>query len=443
MQSFQQKILLMGVLTTLLAAHARAVEDACALNATSLKRGLGKNATLDMFQFDTSYLNLNHGSYGSVPLPVRDVRRCWSEVVESAPDKWYRFDMFPVMDNVRRQLSEYIGSESPNDVVFVDNASHGINAVLRSLASSLLRKSDSKVLYLQTAYQMVKNTLSFLDNVFHENLVLVNVSFPDSAISVDLDNAIVDAVEAALASTDGIKLAVVSHITSTPAAIYPVKRLTRLFHRYGVQVLVDGAHCLGQIPIDVRDIDSDYYVANGHKWLYSPKGSAILHVRPDRQSLIYPTTISYEGQGETRFQIGFSYQGTQDMSQFVTMLASLRFREALTGGNDTAIMAYMHDLAVRGGQLLAREWNTELLLPTDSFGAMVDVRVPCENDALMHDLPQTLLSQYSTYVPMYAWDNGGAYDTPKWYARVSAQIFNDIGDFEFFASAVKELLKGC
>ena len=106
-----------------------------------------------------------------------------------------------------------------------------------------------------------------------------------------------------------IKLAVISHITSTPAVIYPVKRLTALFHRYGVQVLVDGAHCLGHISIDVQDIDSDYYVANGHKWLYSPKGSALLHVRPDRQEYIYPTTISYEGQGSSEFQIGFSYQG--------------------------------------------------------------------------------------------------------------------------------------
>ena len=203
---------------------------------------------------------------------------------------------------------------------------------------------------------MVKNTLRFLNNVFDDQLLMLNVSFPTSDQGKhSLDDAIIRAVENVLESNTGdIKLAVISHITSVPAVIYPVKRLTKLFHKHKVQVLVDGAHCLGQIPIDVQDIDSDYYVANGHKWLYSPKGSAILYVRPDRQDIIYPTTISYEGKGSSEFQIGFSYQGTQDMTQFVTMLAALDFRDTISNGNDTAIMDYMHDLAVQGGSLLVR-----------------------------------------------------------------------------------------
>ena len=128
------------------------------------------------------------------------------------------------------------------------------------------------------------------------------------------------------------------------------------------------------------------------------------------------------------------------MTQFATMLAALDFRDAVASGNDDEIMTYIHNLAVQGGQLLAQEWNTELLLPTDSFGAMVDVRVPCTNKTLMSDLPKRLLSEYSTYVPMYSWDNGGAWDEPKWYARVSAQIFNDLDDFQFLANAVKKML---
>lgn len=128
------------------------------------------------------------------------------------------------------------------------------------------------------------------------------------------------------------------------------------------------------------------------------------------------------------------------MTQFATMLAALDFRNVVTCGNDNEIMNYMHTLAVRGGRLLAQEWNTELLLPTDSFAAMVDVRVPCTYDTLMRDLPKRLLSEYSTYVPMYSWNNGGAWDEPKWYARVSAQIFNDLDDFQFLADAVKKML---
>ena len=80
-------------------------------------------------------------------------------------------------ESCRERLSSYINSNDPNDVVFVDNASHGINAVLRSLASNLLQDSNSKILYLQTAYQMVKNTLKFLNNVYDDQLLMLNVSF--------------------------------------------------------------------------------------------------------------------------------------------------------------------------------------------------------------------------------------------------------------------------
>ena len=127
------------------------------------------------------------------------------------------------------------------------------------------------------------------------------------------------------------------------------------------------------------------------------------------------------------------------MTQFATMLAALDFRDAVASGNDDEIMTYIHNLAVQGGQLLAQEWNTELLLPTDSFGAMVDVRVPCTNKTLMSDLftqaPSVRI--FNVRVPMYSWDSGGAWDEPKWYARVSAQIFNDLDDFHFLAKMLR------
>lgn len=396
-----------------------------------------------LFQFDAHYRNLNHGSYGSVPAAVTSVRRCWSDHVEAAPDIWYRYDMFETLDLVRSLVAKYINAASLDDVVFVDNASHGVNAVLRSLAPTLLAKTGGKILFLQTAYTMVKNTLKFVEGVYDEQLLQVNISTRPSRGQTFADG-VVAAVDAALsAEAPGtVTLASFSHIVSLPAAILPVKRLVQVCRKHGVQVLIDGAHALGQITVDVQDIDADYYVANGHKWLYSPKGSAVLWVRPDKQPGISPTTISYEGHGTTRFQKGFAYQGTQDMTQFMCLASALEFRNVVTGGDDGKIIGYIHDLAVRGGKLLASMWKTEVLLPEDSFAAMVDVRVPSENATLMAELPQLLLKSYGTYVPVYPW-NGGEFapgNGSAYYVRVSAQIYQGLDDFRFLGDAISSII---
>ena len=103
------------------------------------------------------------------------------------------------------------------------------------------------------------------------------------------------------------------------------------------------------------------YIAWWHQWLFSPKGTALLWVRKDKQHLVSPTTISYEGVGATRFQQGFSYQGTGDLSGLMSMAAALEWRAARPGG-DKGVMDYIHSQAVRGGAILSKAWGTETLV---------------------------------------------------------------------------------
>jgi selenocysteine lyase/cysteine desulfurase len=215
----------------------------------------------------------------------------------------------------RDVLAKYIGGRSI-DIVFVENASHGINAVLRSVPLFLTRK---KVLSLDIAvsspliptadssqgiislislvcitphhtlqYGMVKETLDYIggnaagaaNGTLHEGLVEVSTAslFVDAAARESLtDDAIVALVSAALDAHEGeVALAVFSHIVSIPAIVLPVKRLTELCHLKGVRVLIDGAHVPGQMPLNVTDVGADFYVGNGHKWMYTTRGCAFL-----------------------------------------------------------------------------------------------------------------------------------------------------------------------
>ena len=173
---------------------------------------------------------------------------------------------------------------------------------------------------------------------------------------------------------DDIYLASFSHIASLPAIILPVKELVALCAKHGVLTLIDGAHALGQIPVNVTDINANFWLGNGHKWLYSPKGSAILWARKDSQSWLVPTTIS-EWPGS--FQDQFIYVGTTSYAPFLAMKAALDFQISI--GGESAIFSYIHDLAVRAGQMLASAWATDVLLDQNMYAAMVDVRVPTRN----------------------------------------------------------------
>ena len=359
--------------------------------ACSAQQQFGHNL-LPLFGFKHGYINLNHGSYGSAPRSVTANQTAWVAQCEENPDAWFRSGVSPTtyfdyQDRVRALIAPYIGAEF-NDTVFIDNASNGVNAVMRSLARAL--PPGKKILILSTAYYMVKMVLQYLEPA---QTLLVNISLPGS------DAAIVAAVAAALDAHPGAVFAAsFSHIVSVPALILPIKELAAAARARGALVLVDGAHALGQVPVDVGALGVDFWLGNGHKWLYSPKGSAVLWVRPPLQRLVEPTVISWEGRGATHFQLAFSYVGTTDVSRTLAMGAALAFRAAL--GTEGEIMGYMHDLAVRGGALLAAAWGTEVLFEDAArYAAMVDVRVPTANATLAHAIGPALMAGYNTFVP--------------------------------------------
>ena len=383
------------------------------------------------FSFEPGYVNLNHGSYGSAPRSVTAAAAEFTAACEANPDAWFRFPdrLWPAYEALRQRLARVIGS-GVNDTVMVENASQGVNAVLRSLARSAPAAPRNKLLLLSTAYYMVKETALYLAPGLSP--LLVNVSLPMT------DAALLAAVAAALAAHPGeVYAASFSHIVSVPGVLLPVKALAALCHAHGVLVLIDGAHALGQVPVDVADIAADFWLGNAHKWLYGAKGSALLWVAPHAQALIEPTTISWEGRGATHFLLAFSYVGTTSYSNYLAMGAALDFRER--AGGDAAIISYIHDLAVRGGALLARAWATDVLHGDALYAAMVDVRVPVTNATVAGGLGEALMARYHTFVPIY--DIGGVGGTPGvFYARVSAQIFNDLSDFQYLADAVITLL---
>eukprot|EP01062_Namystynia_karyoxenos_P062514 TRINITY_DN5540_c0_g1_i1.p2 TRINITY_DN5540_c0_g1~~TRINITY_DN5540_c0_g1_i1.p2 ORF type:complete len:473 (+),score=132.12 TRINITY_DN5540_c0_g1_i1:78-1421(+) len=410
------------------------------------------HALLSEFTFPTGWTNLNHGSYGACPNPVRAARQRYQNEMDASPEAFFRVNMTgdghtvysDLVDRARVELAAYLAAD-PNSVVFVENASHGIAAVLRALAKFL---SGKGILYLDTAYGMVRRMLQYLAGetsgvppspFLQTPIRMVPIRPLMPAITRE---QIVKAVAGELRKASGsIGLCVFSHITSTPGIILPVKELIEECHASGARVLIDGAHALGAIPLNLTELNADFYIGNGHKWLYSPKGSAFLHVREDAQSLVQPLVID-AGPGPTPFTQGFMWQGTEDPSAMIAVHDALAWRAQL---GEAGVMRYMRSTAEEAARKVAAQWGTQML-PTDAAeraamqGSLFNVRVPCGlsgEPPCPADLAQQGVKAAGSFVPMgeYAGPGKGT------WARFSAAVYTEPDDFVRYAVAVQGLLQ--
>ena len=340
------------------------------------------------------------------------------------------------------------------DLVFIDNASHGVNAVLRSLSQFLYTNTCRnntdpakvcKVLQFSTAYPMIPQVLDYINgnlNSPQDQLLTFNVSnamLNDTDMFLSNLQTFIDEEYTRSNNTTLIHMAVISHITAFPAALLDIKRLcAEVLHPNGIISVIDSAHGLGQVRIDVADMDPDILIATGYKWMHAPRGSGLLYVRQSLQDLMEPTVTSNLGGGPTPFQSRFSYVGTKDYTPWIAMNYSLHWRQTVvTDGDDDAIMDYIHRLAFDGGRRVAEMWNTSLVLQNEArVAAMSNVVFITQNQSEADAINFQLLAGNPEYrvVSRIERDNDGVISV-----RLCAQIFMEMSDFESFGQAVLDI----
>jgi isopenicillin-N epimerase len=315
-------------------------------------------------------------------------------------------------------LGGFLHADGP-DIAFVDNATTGCSAVLRSLA---LQPGD-EVLILSHAYGAVRNAVRFVTERSGARIAEAAVRFPDPTED-DLVASVAEAI------TPRTRLAVIDHITSGSAIVLPAARIVAACHARQVPVLIDGAHAPGQIDLDIAAIGADWYAGNCHKWLCAPKGCAFLHASPASQAGSHPTTISHGfGKG---FLAEFDWTGTTDPSRFLAVTEAIDFHHRLGGA---ALRERNRDLAGAGTALVAERLGTRA--GATLMAAMGTVQLPI-GDATSDRAPdiRARLLQAGTDAPVHALD--GAL-----WLRLSAFAYNEIADYERLAEIVVATLRDC
>jgi isopenicillin-N epimerase len=385
-----------------------------------------------LWPLDPAVTFLNHGSYGACPREVLRHQAALRAEMEAEPVRFLGRELDDRLDAARAALAAFVGADA-DDLAFVANATGGVNAVLRSLRLS----AGDELLTTDHAYQACRNTLDYVAERTGTRVVVARIPFP-----VDAPEAIVETVVSKV--TSRTRLALLDHITSPTGLILPIERLVEALAARGVESLIDGAHAPGMVPLDLRRLGAAYYSANCHKWLCTPKGSAFLWVRRDRQAEIHPLTISHGAKGErpgrSRFRLEFDWTGTQDPTAWLTVPMAIEYLGGLVPGGWPALMARNRALALEARRLICAAIGIPRACPDEMIGSLASMVLP---DSVTTDLrwrardpiQGRLFDGWGIEVPIMRWPG-----PPRRLIRISAQLYNDISQYARLAEVlVKEL----
>jgi len=389
-------------------------------NLITPKQQFGKHL-LDLFFLDKQYVNVNHGSYGSPPRAVIAKHRQYQEECDHNTEKWFRYTVFERLNETIKAVASYVNADA-EDIVLVENASDGVNSVFRSLNF----KQGDKILVFDCAYAMVKSLLQYLE----DNNKIQIIRFVLDTETLNSDEKIIQALKDLLEKEGPIQFASFDHIPSVPHVILPIKELTQILKNHNTTVFIDGAHTVGQIPVDIKDINPHFYLSNFHKWGYAPKSVSFLYVAKEFQEKVHPNIITaFYKKG---FSNEYAYTGTRDYSSHLTIKDALEFRKQF---GEKEIMEYINNLAWEAGKEVARVWGTEMLIKDKSrIGSMVNVRIPISDDAILAKAVYKCLYEHNTFVVVYKHNDGNS------YTRMSAQIYNEISDYTYAAETFLKVI---
>jgi isopenicillin-N epimerase len=381
---------------------------------------------------DPSIDFLNHGSFGACPHAVLDRQSALRAEMEAEPVRFLSRELDDRLDAARAALAAFLGADS-DDLGFVPNATSGVNAVLRSRDFA----AGDELLTTDHAYNACRNALDYVAERTGARVVVVPVPFPVAAPGV-----IVEAVLARV--TPRTRLVLIDHVTSPTGIVLPVAALSAELAARGVEILVDGAHAPGMIPLDLATLGATYYSGNCHKWLCAPKGSAFLWVRRDRHPGVRPLTISHGANrrkpGRSRFRLEFDWTGTSDPTAWLTVPAALECVGGMLPGGWPAVMARNHALAVEARRLLCAAAGTPPVCPDSMLGSLASVILPDGTTSEVvwgrpEPLQTRLFERWRIEVPVMSWPA-----PPRRLIRISAQLYNSREQFARLAEALgKEL----
>jgi isopenicillin-N epimerase len=378
----------------------------------------------ELFLLDPQIIFLNHGSFGACPRPVFEKYQAWQRQLELQPVQFLGVELDNYLHQARQELGDYVNS-SANNLVFIPNATHGVNIVARSLN---LNPGD-EILTTNQEYGACNFAWEFVCSK-------TGAVYKRQPISLPFETGEQIADQLWQGVTPQTKVIFFSHITSPTSLTMPVEIICQRAHQAGILTLIDGAHAPGQVTLDLSSIHADFYVGNCHKWMLSPKGAGFIYARPEVQNLIEPLIVSWGYQSrlttlrESIFVDYLQWNGTRDPAAALSVPAAIAFMKEHHWDD---VRVSCHQILWEAMERICEITGLSLLYPLDSdlYHQMGTVAIPFVKD--LNELKVRLLTEFKIEIPCIEWEN-------HQYLRISVQGYNTLEDINCLVNALKELL---
>ena len=373
-----------------------------------------------LFNINSEVVYLNHGSFGACPRAVLNELVRLQKLLEWQPIEFLASDLESRLDESRRHLGNYVGCDG-DDLVLFPNPTTAINAVVRSLKLS----PGDEILSTNHEYGAMNRTWKYFCGKNQTKFIAVDIPVP-----VAKEEDFIERIWSKV--TDKTKILFISHITSQTALIFPIKELCRRAKENHIITIIDGAHVPGQIPLNIMELDPDIYSGACHKWMCAPKGVSFLYVKKELQDSIDPLVVSWGWEsdmpGKSRYLDYHQWQGTRDMSIFLTIPFTIEYMKGLDWQNLTAISREQlrHFHARLCSELNVKPVTTA---PSTWQGQMTSFILPENIDPT--NIKNFLFSKYRIEVPVFDW-NGNT------IIRISMQPYNTVEELHLFEKALSE-----
>jgi isopenicillin-N epimerase len=281
------------------------------------------------------HVNLNCGSVGCSPLPVLNAmidHLLSAEAFREPGYPWFGYEENPRLRQLRDALAGYLHCKR-DELALVRNATEGNNVVCNGLD---LKPGDEVLL---TDQEHPGGRCCWEQKAARFGIKLAFVNLPRPPASAD---EIVERFRRAL--TARTRVMAFSHITTVTGVVLPAKELCKLARQHDVLTHIDGAHAIGQIPLDLHDLGCDSYATSPHKWLCAPKGTGTLYVNEKMQDRLWVTIAAAEWRNRALKAYRFSNIGTSNLSVMVGLKAALDFHQAI---GPARVYARIHEQATR------------------------------------------------------------------------------------------------
>ncbi|MBS0189891.1 MAG: aminotransferase class V-fold PLP-dependent enzyme [Phycisphaerales bacterium] len=388
---------------------------------------------------DPTVVFLNHGSFGGCPREVLAEQTRIRAQMESEPVRFFVEELQDLMDRARDAVAGFVDCDW-DCLAFLPNATTGVAVALESVG---LQPGD-EILVNDHEYAACLNNARRIAQQTGAKVVSVRLPWP-----VPSEQSVVDAVLAGV--TSRTRVALISHVTSPSGLVLPVEKLIPALRSKGIVTLIDGAHAPGMIDgLSMRRLDPDYYTANCHKWICSPKGSAFLYVRRDRRESCRPLVLSNNAElpkpGRDQYLTEFDYIGTSDYSAMLSIPVALETMSSMLSGGFSAVMRHNRTQVLNARRMITGALGIAPVAPESMIGSIASIFIPARGPSYPAStrpasrrygdtIQERLIDRWRIQVPIMSVPG-----TPQRVLRISSHLHNSPAQYEYLLTALRQEL---